>query len=57
MALNVDIDLEPFARINTCGYAELQMTDLQRLGIALDLQQTADKFLPHFLRHLDLKGR
>jgi lipoyl(octanoyl) transferase len=56
MALNVDIDLEPFSRINPCGYAELQMTDLRRLGIALELQQTSDRFLPHFLRHLDIKG-
>jgi len=56
MALNVDIDLEPFSRINPCGYAELRMTDLQRLGVALELQQTADKFLPYFLRHLNLRG-
>jgi lipoyl(octanoyl) transferase len=56
MALNVDIDLEPFSRINPCGYAELQMTDLQRLGIDLQLEQTSEKYLPHFLRHLDLKG-
>jgi len=57
MALNVDIDLEPFSRINPCGYAELQMTDLQRLGIALELEQTSEKLLPHFLRHLDHKGK
>jgi lipoyl(octanoyl) transferase len=55
MALNVDIDLEPFSRINPCGYAELQMTDLQRLGVDLDLEQSSEKLLPHFLRHLDLK--
>jgi lipoyl(octanoyl) transferase len=52
MALNVDIDLEPFSRINPCGYAELQMTDLQRLGVDLDLEQSSEKLLPHFLRHL-----
>jgi lipoyl(octanoyl) transferase len=55
MALNVDIDLEPFSRINPCGYAELQMTDLHRLGIDLKLEQTSEKFLPHFLRQLHLK--
>jgi len=55
MALNVDIDLEPFSRINPCGYAELKMTDLRRLGIALDLAQSAEKLLPHFLQHLDTK--
>ncbi|CAI8189407.1 MAG: Octanoyltransferase [Marinobacterium sp. xm-d-530] len=28
LALNVDMDLEPFLRINPCGYAGLQMTQL-----------------------------
>jgi lipoyl(octanoyl) transferase len=54
MALNVDVDLEPFTRINPCGYAELEMTDLHRLGIELQLDETAEKLLPHFLRHLGL---
>ncbi len=54
MALNVDADLEPFARINPCGYKGLEMTDLKTLGIELDLEQTADRLLPHFLRHLGM---
>ena len=54
MALNVDVELEPFSRINPCGYAELQMTDLQRLGTDLQLEGAATKLLPHFLRHLGL---
>ncbi len=57
MALNVDIDLEPFSRINPCGYAELQMTDLKRLGINLALEESSEKLLPHFLRHLGLLDR
>ena len=56
MALNVDVDLEPFTRINPCGYAELKMTDLHRLGIDLQLAATSEKLLPHFLRHLGLPG-
>ena len=54
MALNVDIDLEPFTRINPCGYAELKMTDLHRLKIDLQLEATSEKLLPHLLRHLGL---
>jgi lipoyl(octanoyl) transferase len=54
MALNVDIDLEPFSRINPCGYAELHMTDLKRLGISLTLEESSQKLLPHFMRHLNL---
>jgi lipoyl(octanoyl) transferase len=52
MALNVDIDLEPFSRINPCGYAELKMTDLQGLGGDSRLDTVWPKLLPHFLRHL-----
>jgi lipoyl(octanoyl) transferase len=54
MALNVDVDLEPFSRINPCGYAELQMTDLKRLGINLELEESSQKLLPHLLAHLGL---
>jgi len=54
MALNIGIDLEPFTRINPCGYAELQMTDLNRLGIGLQLEETSAKLLPHFLEHLGM---
>ncbi len=56
MALNVDADLEPFSRINPCGYAELQMTDLKTLGIELQLEDASKKLLPHFLKHLGLEG-
>ena len=54
MALNVDVELEPFTRINPCGYAELKMTDLKRLGVDLGLEDTSKKLLPHFLLHLGL---
>ena len=30
LALNVDMDLEPFARINPCGYKGLQVTSMAR---------------------------
>ena len=52
MALNVDIDLEPFSRINPCGYEELEMTDLHRLAIDLQLEETSEQILPHLLKHL-----
>ena len=54
MALNVDADLEPFSRINPCGFEGLEMTDLKKLGVPLNLKATADRFLPHFLRRLAL---
>jgi lipoyl(octanoyl) transferase len=33
VALNVAMDLEPFSRINPCGYAGLVTTDLAQLGV------------------------
>ena len=55
MALNVDVDLEPFLRINPCGYAGLEMTDLATLGGDSDLDTVREKLLPHFLRQLHLQ--
>ncbi|CAN7185592.1 lipoyl(octanoyl) transferase LipB [Acidovorax sp. LjRoot194] len=33
VALNVAMDLEPFGRINPCGYAGLQTVDLSTIGV------------------------
>jgi lipoyl(octanoyl) transferase len=54
MALNVDVDLEPFSRINPCGFQNLEITDLNRLGGQADLDTVRDRLLPHLLRHLGL---
>ena len=35
VALNVAMDLEPYARINPCGYAGLRTVDLRTLGVAV----------------------
>lgn len=37
LALNVAMDLEPFLRINPCGYAGLRMTQLSDLGGPADV--------------------
>jgi lipoyl(octanoyl) transferase len=52
MALNVDVDLEPFSRINPCGFKGLEVTDLRRLGAEHDLGTIRDRLLPQLLRHL-----
>ena len=56
MALNVDVDLEPFSRINPCGYKDLSVTDLARLGADADLDRVQQKLLPHFLKIVGLSG-
>jgi lipoyl(octanoyl) transferase len=54
MALNVNADLEPFARINPCGYQGLEMTDFRRLGAQLSLEEAARRLEIHLLDHLGL---
>lgn len=49
MAFNVAMDLEPFSRINPCGFRDLQVTDLGRLGISAGLADVQR----HLLKHLE----
>ena len=42
VALNVAMDLQPFARINPCGYAGLKTVDLATLGVVADRATVAD---------------
>lgn len=41
LSLNVDMDLEPFQRINPCGYAGLAVTQTTELGINASHQELA----------------
>jgi len=42
VALNVSMDLQPFGRINPCGYAGLRTVDLATLGVVADQAMVAD---------------
>ncbi len=42
VALNVAMDLEPFSRINPCGYAGLQTVDLSTIGVHVEWQDAAN---------------
>jgi len=42
LALNVAMDLEPFRRINPCGYVALQTVDLSTIGYQVSWQDAAD---------------
>ncbi|SFU80925.1 lipoyl(octanoyl) transferase [Polaromonas sp. YR568] len=42
VALNVAMDLEPFSRINPCGYVGLKTTDLSTIGVSASWQEAAD---------------
>ena len=45
-ALNVDMDLEPFGRINPCGMAGLEMTQLGTLGVTGGVHEIALEIAP-----------
>ncbi len=47
LALNVDMDLEPFERINPCGFAGLQVTSMakQLPGTRLDVAAVGERLL------------
>ncbi|HEY6134785.1 MAG TPA: lipoyl(octanoyl) transferase LipB [Rubrivivax sp.] len=52
VALNVAMDLEPFSRIDPCGYAGLQTVDLRSLGIALSWDEAAARLAERLAQHL-----
>jgi len=43
LALNVAMDLEPFTRINPCGYAGLQTVDLSTIGVQTTWDEAAQR--------------
>lgn len=47
VALNVDMDLEPFERINPCGYQGLKVTQLSALVDVLDFSEVEERLLAH----------
>ena len=52
VALNVAMDLEPFSRINPCGYAGLQTVDLSTIGVSVSWQEAADVFSQKLVSYL-----
>lgn len=42
LSLNIDMDLEPFGRINPCGYPGLEVTQLRELCGAVDVETVSE---------------
>ena len=53
LALNVDMDLEPFSRINPCGYEGLQVTRLKDRVADIDINHVVDALQPILLKNLN----
>jgi len=52
LALNLAMDLEPFLRINPCGYAGMEMTQLGMLVEDLDQADATQHLLNHLISKL-----
>ena len=56
VALNVQMDLSPFAAINPCGYPGLAVTQTHDLGLTLTPDAAADELTRHLLLQLQPTG-
>jgi lipoyl(octanoyl) transferase len=54
LALNVDGDLEPFARIDPCGFPGLAVTRLRDLGVELGVAEVGQRLAARLAAALDL---
>lgn len=54
LSLNVDMDLEPFGRINPCGYRGLRLTQMSQLGAPSDPDLIGDELARRLAGRLGL---
>lgn len=52
LAFNIDMDLEPFSRINPCGLTNIQMTQVKDLAKDCNIEQIKTQLLNYFSKHL-----
>ncbi len=55
LSLNIDMDLEPFTRINPCGYEGLAVTQLRDLGVSDGIEQVGRGLVHLFIGNLSEK--
>lgn len=53
VALNVDMDLSPFASINPCGFSKLPITQLRNLGIEIKADEVSHRLATHLRAQLN----
>ena len=52
LSLNVAMDLTPFSRINPCGYPDMPVTDLRRLGVITDMAKLQQSVTTQLVQQL-----
>lgn len=55
LAFNIRMDLEPFSRINPCGYAGLEVVQLSELADNISFQTVQSELLNHLCQILNFK--
>ena len=53
LALNVEMDLEPFGRIDPCGYPGMAVTQLRELGVTASIPDVAARLVTHLAEQLE----
>jgi len=53
LSLNVDMDLRPYRRIDPCGYADLEVTQMRARLPAVDIGEVEDALLRRLLEQFD----
>jgi lipoyl(octanoyl) transferase len=56
LALNVDMDLEPFSRINPCGLTDTLVTQMCDLAGPMDIEAVRDRLQAHLMATFDLSA-
>ena len=56
LALNIDMDLAPFSRINPCGHADMAVTQTRDLGIPATMPDLRDRLIEHLRTVLGYNG-
>ncbi len=54
VSLNVAMDLQPFSRINPCGYPGMEMIDLQALGLHVTMKDVKTQFVAALRQYIDI---
>ncbi len=52
VSLNLRMDLQPFNRINPCGYAGLATVDMATLGVMASWHEVADTLAEHLIQQI-----
>ena len=53
LAFNIRMDLEPFQRINPCGYAGLEVVQLSQFNSTVDFDEVQEQLIKHLCETLN----